>query len=258
MAEHEWTYAVAAGVGRFMFDRPQARNALTYDMYFGLRDVCRAVPTDGSVRALIVSGAGGAFASGTDMAIFRDVRTADDAWRYEAEMEAVFDAIERCPVPTIAALDGACTGGGGVIAAACDLRIATRRLKFGFPIARTLGNALSAANLQRLTVLIGAGRVRELIFTARLIEAEEALAIGLVGELVDDGDALAARVGALAATLAGHAPLTLRATKEALRRLRTAVRVDDRDLIALANTSADFKEGMEAFLAKRPPAWRGH
>ncbi|MFP4270794.1 MAG: enoyl-CoA hydratase/isomerase family protein [Alphaproteobacteria bacterium] len=254
----QWRYGVEDGIGWFSFERPEARNALTYEMYEGLRDVCRDVPTDGSVRALVVTGSGGAFAAGTDMALFRSFATAEDAWTYEARMEAVFAAIERCPVPTIAAIDGACTGGGATIAAACDLRLATGRLKFGVPIARTLGNGLSTANLARLARVLGPVRTRDILLTARLIEADEALAIGLVREVVADADALVARTRDLARQLASHAPLTLRATKEGLRRLEAAAAtVDDRDLIAQCYTSADFKEGIDAFLAKRKPVWRG-
>ncbi len=257
MAEAEFRYVVDDGVGRFSFERPAARNALTYAMYEGVRDVCRDVAGDGAVRALVITGSGGSFAAGTDMSLFRGFETPADAWAYEERMEAVFDAIERCPVPTIAAVDGACTGGGATIAAACDLRLATRRLKFGVPIARTLGNCLSCANLDRLARLLGAARTRDLLLTARLVEAEEAHAIGLVRELVDDAARLDERALELARQLAGHAPLTVRATKEGLRRLEAAHRVDDHDLVALCYTSADFKEGIDAFLAKRKPVWRG-
>jgi len=258
MSEQGWRYEVDSGVGRFTFDRPEARNALTYAMYEGLRDVCLAAPKDGSLRALVVTGSGGAFAAGTDMSLFRGFASAEDAWAYEERMEAVFRAIERCPVPTIAALDGACTGGGATIAAACDLRLATRRLKFGVPIARTLGNCLSVANLRRLERVLGAARTRDVLLTARLIEAEEAHAIGLVREVVDDSETLDLRARELAATLATYAPLTLKATKEGLRRVEeAATHVYDRDLVAMCYTSADFKEGIEAFLAKRKPDWRG-
>jgi enoyl-CoA hydratase/carnithine racemase len=254
----EWGYAVEDGIGWFAFERPEARNALTYEMYEGIRDVCRDLPADGSVRALVVTGSGGSFAAGTDMSLFRSFASPEDAWAYEERMEAVFEAIERCPVPTSAALDGACTGGGATLAASCDLRLATRRLKFGVPIARTLGNCLSTANLRRLARLVGGARTRDLLLTARLVEAEEALAIGLVREVVDDAAALRGRTAALARTLASHAPLTMRATKEGLRRLEAGVDdVDDRDLVALCYTSADFKEGIEAFLAKRKPTWQG-
>ena len=250
----EATYALRDGVGRLVFDRPESRNALTFAMYDRLREVCREMPTDGSAHALIVSGAGGrAFAAGTDMAQFRDFRTAEDALAYEARIEAVLGAVERCPVPVIAAITGACTGGGAGIAAACDVRVADPALRFGFPIARTLGNCLSAANLARLSALMGAGRVREMLLTARLLGAEEAQRIGLIAEVADDP---LARAEEIAAVLAGHAPLTMRATREAMRRLSPA-QVDDRDLIALCYTSADFREGMEAFLGKRAPEWSG-
>ena len=200
-------------------------------------------------------GAGGkAFAAGTDMSQFRAFETAEDAFAYEERIDSVLRAVEQCPVPTVAAITGACTGGGASIAAACDIRIATPALKFGFPIARTLGNCLSISNLARLSALIGAGRVREVLLTARLIGAEEAQAIGLVSEVVEDAEA---RAMDLARTLAGHAPLTMRATKEGLRRLTAANRPDDRDLVAMCYMSRDFREGMEAFLGKRAPEWSG-
>ncbi|MEL7049729.1 MAG: enoyl-CoA hydratase-related protein, partial [Pseudomonadota bacterium] len=129
-------------------NRPSARNALTFEMYASIAQTVMEAPTDEFVKAIVFSGAGGkAFAAGTDMAQFRNFKTARDALDYEAEIDRVLEAIERCPLPTIAALNGACTGGGASIAAACDLRIASASLKFGFPIARTLGNCLAAANL---------------------------------------------------------------------------------------------------------------
>ena len=251
----ELLYEVTDGIGRLTFNRPAARNALTFAMYEGLAERCRNVPEDGSVRAIIVTGAGGkAFAAGTDMTQFRSFSTAEDAWAYEERMESVLSSVEQCPVPTVAAIDGACTGGGAAIAAVCDIRVATPALKFGFPIARTLGNCLSVSNLQRLVALAGAGRVREMILTSRLIGADEALAVGLVSEVVPDA---LERANELAERMLNHAPLTMRATKEGLRRLARAMPVDDKDLVAMCYTSADFKEGMEAFLAKRKPMWKG-
>ncbi|MEM9222666.1 MAG: enoyl-CoA hydratase/isomerase family protein [Pseudomonadota bacterium] len=240
------------------FNRPEARNALTFQMYNRLAELCANVPTDGAVRAVVVRGAGGkAFAAGTDMTQFREFKTPQDALDYEDEITRVLTAVDRCPVPTIAAVHGACTGGGASIAAACDIRIASAQLKFGFPIARTLGNCLNAANLARLSELMGAGRVRELIFTARLMGADEAVATGLVSEVLPDEAALLDRAGALAEHVAGMAPLTLRATKEAMRRNRVALSVDDADLISMCYMSEDFRHGMEAFFAKSKPEWRG-
>ena len=254
----EITDEVRDGILWVTFQRPQARNALTFGMYERLAQLCREMPTDGSIRAVVISGAGGkAFAAGTDMTQFRAFETPQDALDYEHQIDAVLDAVERCPVPTIAAVNGACTGGGGSIAAACDIRIASASLKFGFPIARTLGNCLAAGNLARLSELIGAARMREIIFTARLIEAEEALQVGLVSEVLPDEGALMTRAGELAELVGSMAPLTLRATKEALRRNRAAAQVEDSDLIISCYMSDDFGIGMEALLGKKTPEWTG-
>jgi enoyl-CoA hydratase/carnithine racemase len=165
--------------------------------------------------------------------------------------------LERCEVPTIAAIAGICAGGGAAIAACCDLRIGTKTAKFGFPIARTLGNCLSIANISRLSTLIGPARVKDIIFAARMVEADEAVGIGLLSETVQDLAALQARTDELARLVAGHAPLTLRATKEALHRMQPKILPDDEDLIRMCYQSRDFREGMDAFLNKRPPQWIG-
>ncbi len=240
-------------------NRPEKYNALTFEMYARLAEVCETLPTDGSVRAIIVTGAGTkAFAAGTDINQFRAFKTPADGLGYEERVDGILGAIERCPVPMIAAISGACTGGGAAIAVCCDMRIATRDMRFGFPIARTLGNCLSARSLQRLTGLIGAPSVVDLVFTSRLMTADEAHASGLVTELLDDHAALMARAKQLAAQIAGHAPLTLSTTKELMRRIREAgPKIDDHDLVAKVYTSADFREGLDAFLTKRKPAWTG-
>lgn len=253
----ELIYETRGAVGWITLNRPQARNALTFAMYDRLAEICGTMDPNGPIRALVITGAGEkAFAAGTDIAQFRGFRTEEDALAYEKRIEQVLDAIETCPAATIAAISGACTGGGAGIASACDLRVAASDMRFGFPIARTLGNCLSLANYARLAAMVGSGRVMELIFTARLIEADEAKAIGVVSEILEDRAALMARAGDLAETLAGHAPLTLRATKEALRRVRRGG-TDGSDLIARCYMSADFREGLEAFLAKRKPNWTG-
>jgi enoyl-CoA hydratase/carnithine racemase len=259
LSTDELLYEVKDGIGRITFNRPQARNALTFAMYERLAAICAELDTGGPVKALVLTGAGDkAFAAGTDISQFRDFRTAQDGLAYEARMDRVIETVERCRVPTIAAISGACTGGGAAIAAACDLRIAAANARFGFPIARTLGNCLSMSNYARLAALIGAARTTEVIFTSRLVEAAEAQAIGLVGEVLPDHAALMARADVLARTLAGHAPLTLRATKEALRRIRQSMSAGDGDdLVTMCYASADFREGMSAFLEKRPPVWTG-
>ena len=250
----ELLHTVRDGIGFITLNRPAARNALTFAMYEALA-VLAADP--GEARALVITGMGDkAFAAGTDIGQFRAFASADDAIAYEAKLDRVLSALERCPVPTIAAIAGACTGGGAGIAAACDLRLAAANARFGFPIARTLGNCLSMANVARLSALIGPARVTEMIFTARLLPAQEALGAGFVSEVMEDHAALMTRAEALARQVAANAPLTLRATKEALRRLRDNLPPDE-DLIRLCYTSEDFREGMEAFLGKRAPVWKG-
>ncbi len=255
----ELLYEVSDGVGTVSFNRPRARNALTFGMYSELSRICETAGGADGVKALIIRGEGEkAFAAGTDISQFRDFSSPEDGLAYEAEMDRVLNTIEECGVPTVAAMHGASTGGGAAIAASCDLRISAADLKFGFPIARTLGNCLSATSLSRLVQLLGAGRTKEILFTSRLIGAEEALATGLVSEVLPDQAALDQRAGELAQLLAGQAPLTLKATKQAMARLRkTMAAIDDEDLIALCYTSADFREGLEAFLAKRKPKWQG-
>ena len=255
----ELLYETRGSTGYITLNRPDARNALTFGMYAELARICRETELGGAIKSLVITGAGDrAFAAGTDMAQFRDFSEPAHALEYEATMDQVLRDVERCPVPTIAAITGACTGGGAAIAAACDIRICDQRLKFGFPIARTLGNCLSIGNLNRLSVLVGTGRLREIILTARLIETEEALRIGLVADALPDADAVHTRADELADIMAAHAPLTMRATKEALRRLRTeGPEADGSDLVVDCYMSADFKEGIEAFLGKRKPDWQG-
>ncbi len=260
MADEELLYEVRDGIARVTFNRPHARNALTFAMYERLAEVCQEIEADRSIKALLLTGAGErAFAAGTDISQFRAFHTPQDALDYEARIDRVLTAVETCRVPTVAAIGGACTGGGAGIACACDLRIGSANLRIGFPIARTLGNCLSMSNYARLNALLGPARVKEMIFTSRLIEAEEARAVGLVSEVLPDAAALATRAEALAQLVASQAPLTLRATKEALRRLKERAMGGEmeKDLILMCYMSQDFREGMDAFLTKRSPVWKG-
>lgn len=247
------------GVLWLVIARPAARNAMTFAMYDALEQAARRANEDPTVKAMVITGEGGAFIAGTDIAAFADFRTAEQAYAYEERMDSVLGALEAVRKPTIAAIAGATTGGGLAIAASCDLRIATTSATFGMPIARTLGNCLSLANLMRLAALIGTARVKELIFTARIIDAQEAKLLGLVNEVVPDDAALAARTAELARAMATYAPLTLWATKEGLRRIRERMLPDEgRDLVALCYTSEDFREGVRAFIERRKPKWKGN
>jgi len=240
------------------FNRPRQRNALTWNMYERLAQACDDVDADDSIRVFVLRGAGGkAFVAGTDISQFRVFQTAEAGIEYERDSDRRMSRLERVRKPVIAQIEGVAVGGGFRIAAACDLRIATPDARFGAPIARTLGNCLSMEAYARLLDLFGPARLKELIFTARLISADEARAAGFVNELVAP-DLIGARVRVLAQELASHAPITLQVTKEALRRLQAARALPDGDdLIALTYTSADFREGVRAFLAKEQPRWTG-
>jgi enoyl-CoA hydratase/carnithine racemase len=255
--DRDLLFEVKSGIARITINRPEARNAFTFEMYEKLAQSCEAINSDDSIKVLVLTGAGEkAFSAGTDISLFKTFKAPDDALVYESFIERVLGSLERCRVPTIAAIAGACTGGGGAVAACCDLRIGTEDTKFGFPIARTLGNCLSIGNLARLSALIGPARVKDIIFTARLVGAQEALQAGLLTGIVKDRAALDGRTEELAQQIAGFAPLTLRATKEGLRRVQAA-QAADHDLILMCYMSEDFREGMAAFLEKRAPNWQG-
>ncbi len=236
--------------------RTAARNALTWEMYDALVEACDAVPTAGA-RVVIIRGSDGAFSSGTDLAQFDQVRSGADGVAYERRLAHVIERLEAVDVPTIAAIDGPAVGGGCALAVACDIRIAADTARLGVPVARTLGNCLSVENLARLVDLVGQGRALELMFTGRLVPAAEALAWGLVHRVVPVAD-LDAETRTLARELASRATSTLVTTKAMLRRLRAARRPqpgDCDDLIAACYASADFREGVAAFAARRPPAF---
>ena len=243
-----------------IFNRPEARNALTWNMYDRLLEECQLVNADREVRAMVLAGAGGqAFVAGTDISQFREFTTERQALDYEARGNEVMAALETVRVPTIAAVAGACTGAGAAIVAAADLRLAAPSARYGVPIARTLGNCLSMANYARLSAVLGAARLKELIMRARLMDAGEMLSCGLVFEVTTDEASLPVRAQTVAEEVGAHAPLTLWATKEALRRLRdqSIPQGADSDLIRACYMSADFREGVDAFLGKRKPHWKG-
>jgi enoyl-CoA hydratase/carnithine racemase len=242
------------------FNRPDARNAMTWPMYDALADACDQVDADERIRAFVLRGAGDAFVAGTDISQFASFASSDDGIAYERRMEQVIERLERVGVPTIAQVHGVAAGGGCLIALACDLRVCSHAARFGVPIARTLGNCLSAANYARIVDLIGPARTKDLLFTGRLLDTVEAGSLGLVTRMAEP-HALDAAVRELAQTIARNAPLTIRATKEAVRRIALSRRLEERladDLTARCYGSHDFREGVSAFLEKRKPLFTGH
>jgi enoyl-CoA hydratase/carnithine racemase len=230
------------------FDRAEAHNAMTFAMYEQLFTYCERADADDAVRVLVLRGAGDkAFVAGTDIRQFADFASGEDGLRYEAEIDRVVGRLETVRKPTIALVDGYAMGSGLVLSSACDLRVCTPAATFGLPIARTVGNCLSMENYARLAALIGPARVKDIVFTARTIEPDEALATGLATEVVDDADA---RGEELCELLASHAPVTLYATKEALRRIRAATTPEGEDLIREAYGSEGFRRNVKAFLER--------
>ena len=258
MDEPELLFEREGPLALLTFNRPQARNAITWAMYDGLLAACERVDAEEDLRVMVLRGAGDkAFVAGTDISQFQGFRTPDDALHYERRLDRVMDRLEAVTKPTIAAIQGYAVGAGAAIALCCDLRYCTADAKLGVPIARTLGNCLSLANTARVVDIVGPARAKELIFLARLLGAEEALSAGLVNEIAPEGR-LHERVREVALEMAGHAPLTLRVTKEAIRRLLLRRRqAEADDLVVQAYMSEDFREGVDAFLAKRKPVFRG-
>ena len=257
-ATDELLYEQRGALAVLTFNRPQARNAMTWAMYDGLYAVCEHVDRDDRVRVLVLRGAGDkAFVAGTDISQFQTFATPQDALEYERNGNRYTERLEAVQKPTIAMLRGYCVGGGAGIAMASDLRIAASDVRFGVPIARTLGNTLSMGALARIVALIGPARAKDILFTARLVEAEEGKAAGLFTEVVEPGR-LEARAFEVAEQIAANAPLTIRSLKESIRRLLAHGRIEEaEDLILMCYLSEDFKEGVAAFLEKRRPQWQG-
>lgn len=246
------------GVVRVTLARPEARNAMTFAMWDQLHDLAVELDADPQVRVIVFTGAGeAAFVAGTDINEFLSVVSADDGIAYEARIERVIDALGAIRVPTIAAIAGACTGGGVSLAGSCDIRLGAENARIGIPIARTLGNCISLRNVARLGSVIGLDAAKRLLLTGALLDAASAERVGFLTEVVPSAE-LQPRAIDIAEQIAGLAPLTLRATKEMVRRIRAATPLPDgADLVRLCYGSDDFHEGVAAFLEKRRADWQG-
>jgi enoyl-CoA hydratase/carnithine racemase len=239
------------------FNRPAQRNAMTFAMYDGLHAACERADADEEIRVLVLRGAGDkAFVAGTDIAQFATFTSGDDGVRYEEGITRVVNRLEDVGVPTVAAVRGFCIGGGLAIAAACDLRVATRSARFGVPIARTLGNCLSMNTFSLLVAHLGPARTLDVLLRARLLTGDQAEAAGFVAELCDD-EALDRLVAGTVATLLEHAPLSMWAAKQAAVRMRRAALPDGDDIVRRVFGSQDFRDAVQAFAAKQRVTWTG-
>jgi enoyl-CoA hydratase/carnithine racemase len=245
------------GVVDVTFNRPHRRNAFTKHMYGALRDLCDELATDPAVGVLVLRGAGGqAFAAGNEISDFLE----GDVVAYETWIRELLDKLFALPQVTIAAVDGVCVGGGLAVATHCDLRVATAGSRFGYPIARTLGNALSATIVYRCVSIFGESLTREMLLASRLVGAERAYGAGALVARVPDRDALDTEVAALVDGIGHASRVTLRVTKQQLldrARLAEAAPADEEELMHEVYTGPDFREGVRAFLAKEKPAFGG-
>jgi len=257
MDEGTTRYERDGSIAWITFDRQSARNAMTWAMYDQLAQACDKIMRDREVRVAVFRGAGGkAFVAGTDIGQFRQFKSGEDGVAYEHRMAQILAAVEQLPVPTLAVIEGWAIGGGLAIACACDLRIATPGTRFGVPIARTLGNCLSVENYALVVAAFGVSRAKKMLMLAENLAAEEAATAGFLSEIVPP-EQLDTRVRELCDRLAKNAPITMRVTKESIRRVLHAGLPAGEDLIRECYGSADFHEGVDAFVSKREPRWKG-
>lgn len=259
MSEARLVYEKTGDAAHVRFDNPAAHNALTSQMWHDLRDAARDIAADRSIRVATFRGVGGkAFISGTDISKFADYRTGEQGVDYERDIDICMGAIDDIPCTTIAIVDGWAVGGGLNISSACDFRIATPNARFGSPIGRTIGNCLSARSIARIGGAIGVQLAKRMILLGELVPAADLLASGFLYQIAEPHE-IDAAAEALCRRAAENAPLTTRATKETLHRMRDAGLPDIEDLIAMVYGSADFQRGVADFLAgtKAVPAWNG-
>lgn len=242
---------------RVTFNRPAQRNAMTWSMYAALQDACEEADANDDIRVVVLRGSGDeAFVAGTDIEQFREFESGDDGIAYEKQLGEVTGRLEQVRVPTVAAVSGYCVGGGLGLATACDIRVATTSAQFGIPIARTLGNCLSMGTYAMLVQHLGPGRTLDMLLRARFLDAEEARSAGFVTQVcaVEELDEV---VAGITDRLCKHAPLTMWAAKESIRRLRKENLPDGDDIVRTVYGSEDFHHGVESFVSKTKPQWRG-
>jgi enoyl-CoA hydratase/carnithine racemase len=247
-------------LGWIVFDHPERRNAISAHMWDAIPDAAASLDADPEIRVIVMRGAGDvAFVSGADISEFEDSRSGPHAEEYDRGNARAFMALLNLSKPLIALIHGFCVGGGCALSLTADLRYAAEDAIFAIPAAR-LGLGYSAAGLEALVNVVGYAYAKEIFFTARRFNAADALQMGLVNRVLPKAD-VEPYVRALAADIAANAPLTIRSAKLALRELMKPVVARDDAAVAEAiracYASADYAEGVRAFLEKRRPQFRG-
>jgi enoyl-CoA hydratase/carnithine racemase len=252
----------AEAVARLTLNRPDARNALDHELLDGIAEAMPKLDRGIEIRCVVLTGAGGAFSAGYDIAAIPEESFERDAESLVAHpFHAAIEAVASHPWPVIAAINGHALGGGLELTLSCDLRLASRAAKLGMPPAK-LGLIYGHTGLRRFIEAIGVPRTKELFLTGRTIGAERAEQIGLVHAVVDPEEIEGASLE-LAAEIAANAPLSARGNKHAIETLAanpTLSEEQERELIELRRScfaSEDFREGIRAFAEKRKPLWKG-
>ncbi len=239
-------------------NRPDKMNALSEQVRVEMLEELAAAEADAEVGVVVITGAGDkAFIAGADISEFEGRSPFDQRWSMRSPR--IFDVMASFPKPVIAMINGYCLGGGCELAMSCDLRVASDKARFGQPEIN-LGLIPGGGGTQRMSRLIGTGQTMRLVLSGDMIQAAEAKELGLV-EMIVPHDELRAKTLELAAKIASKSPLTLKVAKEAVRASeRLAIEegiLYERDLFCLCFSSEDKREGVEAFLQKRPAAWKG-
>ena len=244
-------------VAHITFDHVAARNAMTVGMYQSLKTICLDIANNPQVRVAIFRGAGGkSFVSGSDIAQFAGFTNGQDGVRYEEGIDDYLAPLALLPIPTIAVIDGMAVGGGLAIASCCDFRISSLEARFGVPIAKTLGNCLSAGNIAWLVAHLGINLVKRMLLLAEMVPAKELVQQGYLLATYES-DQLGKEADALAERLSKLAPITQKSSKLVLARLLKNQLPDCTDLIAETYGSNDFRNGVASFLKGEPPQWTG-
>jgi enoyl-CoA hydratase/carnithine racemase len=250
----------AGAVATVVLNRPRMRNAINLAMWTEIARATRALGDDADVRAIVYRGAGEqAFASGADISEFEEQRRdTASALHYGAQTEAAYDAIRRCPKPTVAMIFGYCMGGAMAVAMACDLRFAAAGARFGIPAAR-LNIIYPVNSVGQLVDLVGPAYAKDILFSARVVDDREALAMGFIQRLVPAADLERVTYDYLRG-VADNAPLSVRGSKATVELYLEGLDDDRRrrlrELSFAAFESQDYKEGTRAFLEKRPPRFQ--
>lgn len=254
--------------GQVLFDRdefavtltlshPARRNALTFEMYDALEGFFLRIASDSTVKAVVLRGADGAFAGGTDIRHLADIKSGEQGVEYEGYMRRVQQALLDLRIPVISVVNGACVGGGLVLAALSDMVFCTPDSRFGSPIARTVGNTLSATSLARLQQCFGRRRTSEMLLTGDLISATDAADAGFITAVIE-ADSIEERLQKTLVAITACAPISLKSFKEFERRIDAAVAtVETADVYRDVYGSADFREGVDAFLNRRSARFEG-